>query len=89
MKYPVQSVKRLLVLGGLAVAAVPVGGFGHAWAGKADDTLKLAFTKELQSIDAYYNSAREGTIMDQQIWDGLVYLNPLKGEFEGNSYNFV
>lgn len=80
MKNPVQSVKCLLVVGGLA-AAIPTA---QAWAGKADDTLKLAFTKELQSIDAYYNSAREGTIMDQQIWDGLVYLNPDKGEFEGN-----
>jgi len=29
-----------------------------AWAGKKDDTLNIATTKELESVDRYFNTAR-------------------------------
>jgi peptide/nickel transport system substrate-binding protein len=57
---------------------------GEAMADKASDTLKTAFTKELESVDSYFNSAREGVILQRTIWDGLIYLNQATGEYEGN-----
>jgi peptide/nickel transport system substrate-binding protein len=57
---------------------------GEAMADKASDTLKAAFTKELESVDSYFNSAREGVILQRTIWDGLIYLNQTTGKYEGN-----
>lgn len=57
---------------------------GEAMAEKASDTLKTAFTKELESVDSYFNSAREGVVLQRTIWDGLIYLNQATGEYEGN-----
>lgn len=57
---------------------------GEAMADKASDTLKAAFTKELESVDSYFNSAREGVILQRSVWDGLIYLNQATGEYEGN-----
>jgi hypothetical protein len=33
---------------------------GAALADQADDTLRVAFTKELENVDSYFNSSREG-----------------------------
>ncbi len=57
---------------------------GEAMADKASDTLKAAFTKELESVDSYFNSAREGVILQRSIWDGLIYSDPQSGEYKGN-----
>jgi peptide/nickel transport system substrate-binding protein len=56
----------------------------QAHANKADDTLHVAFTKELESLDFYYQSAREGTILNRQIWDGLVFRDPATGKYVGD-----
>ncbi len=53
-------------------------------ANKADDTLHTAFTKELESVDFYFQSAREGTILARQVWDGLVFRDQKTGEYVGN-----
>lgn len=53
-------------------------------ADKADDTLRLAFQKELESVDVYFNSAREGILLARSIWDGLLYRDPVSGEYQGN-----
>ncbi|WP_277620958.1 ABC transporter substrate-binding protein [Pseudophaeobacter leonis] len=55
-----------------------------AFADKASDTLHLAFTKELESVDSYMNSAREGIVMQRAIWDGLLYRDPITSEYKGN-----
>ncbi|RCK50742.1 ABC transporter substrate-binding protein [Thalassospira profundimaris] len=55
-----------------------------ALAGKSDDTLNIAFTKELENIDGYFNSAREGVIMQRTVWDSLLYRDPETGEYKGN-----
>ncbi|MCB1479532.1 MAG: ABC transporter substrate-binding protein [Rhodobiaceae bacterium] len=67
-----------------AFALVTALSCGQAFAGKADDTVHTAFTKELESVDFYYQSAREGTILSRHIWDGLVYRDPKTGEYSGN-----
>lgn len=67
-----------------AVLAATVFVSGPALAGKTDDTLKVAFTKELENVDAYFNSAREGVILQRSIWDGLLYRDQATGEYKGN-----
>ena len=57
---------------------------GPAFADKASDTLNVAFTKELESVDSYFNSAREGVVLQRAIWDGLVYRDPETNEYTGN-----
>ncbi|MBD8891726.1 ABC transporter substrate-binding protein [Roseibium litorale] len=57
---------------------------GSAWADKASGTLNVAFTKELESVDSYFNSAREGVVLMRAIWDGLIYLDPVTNEYKGN-----
>ncbi|MCX2724036.1 ABC transporter substrate-binding protein [Roseibium salinum] len=55
-----------------------------AFAGKADDTLHVAFTKELENVDSYFNSAREGVVLMRAVWDGLIYRDPVTNEYKGN-----
>jgi len=74
--------KTRLLMSSVALAVVMTA--GSALADKANDTLNAAFTKELESVDSYFNSAREGVILQRSIWDGLLYLNQETGEYEGN-----
>ena len=62
----------------LAVLAAP------AFADKANDTLRVAFTKELENVDSYFNSSREGVVMQRAVWDGLIYRDPETNEYVGN-----
>ncbi|HCQ57518.1 MAG TPA: ABC transporter substrate-binding protein, partial [Sulfitobacter sp.] len=65
---------------GLILAAAT----GAAWADKADDTLNVAFTKELENVDSYFNSSREGVVLQRAVWDGLIYRDPVTNEYMGN-----
>ena len=73
------TLKTLMIGTALSlVTAAPV------FADKADDTLHMAITKELESVDNYYNSAREGILFTRGVWDGLLYRDPETGEMKGN-----
>lgn len=65
-------------------AATLLTSVGAAWADKANDTLNVAFTKELENVDSYFNSSREGVVMQRAIWDGLIYRDPATNEYKGN-----
>ncbi len=39
--------------------ALSIAGAGAALADKANDTLRVAYTKELENVDSYFNSSRE------------------------------
>jgi peptide/nickel transport system substrate-binding protein len=73
----------------LAMSLIASGG---AFADKAADTLHVAFTKELENVDSYFNSSREGVVMQRAVWDGLIYLDPITNEYKGNlatSWNWI
>lgn len=55
-----------------------------AFADKASNTVNMAFSKELETADVYYNTAREGLLLNHAVWDGLLYRNPGTREYEGN-----
>lgn len=68
------------ILGGAAIAALlPFA----AMAGKADDTVRIAFAKDLDNADAYFSSARETTIFQFSIHDRLVERDETTGEWAG------
>jgi len=53
-----------------------------ARAGKADDTLNVAFQFPLQSLDPYYSPGREGLLLAFWSWDALLYRDPKTLEFK-------
>ena len=54
-----------------------------AIAGKADNTLNVAFALEPEPLDAYKIAGREGLILARHVYDGLVYKEIGTGEFKG------
>ena len=60
----------------VATAVLSLGLAGTAQAGKSDDTLNVAIDRELESIDNYYNTAREGIVISRMVWDSLLYRDP-------------
>lgn len=67
----------------LAAVAIAASA-GSAFADKASDTLNVAFTKELENVDSYFNSSREGVVLQRAVWDGLIYRDPVTNEYKGN-----
>jgi peptide/nickel transport system substrate-binding protein len=59
-----------------AAAAMP------AWAGKGDDTLNVAFSQEITSLDNYQEPSREGLILARLIYDSLLDKDMKTGEFK-------
>ncbi len=55
--------------------------FSPAVAGKKDNTLNFAWGKELETMDRYYNTAREGMIVSRLICDDLIYRDPITYEY--------
>ena len=65
---------------------------GVASAGKSNDTLYVAIDRELESMDNFFNTAREGIVFSRMIWDGLLYRDPKTNEYLPNlatSWNWV
>jgi peptide/nickel transport system substrate-binding protein len=72
---------RILVVAWITVAMMGLLA-SPATAGKKDDTLNVAWEKELESLDAYYNTAREGVILGRHIFDNLLYRHPDTWEYK-------
>jgi peptide/nickel transport system substrate-binding protein len=63
-----------------------------ALAGKADDTLNIAFSEEITTLDQYKELAREGLILGRLVYDGLVNKDLKTGEFRpelAESYKYI
>lgn len=54
---------------------------GPAMAGKADNTLNVAFGAEPEPLDTYRIAGREGLILARHVYDGLIYKDLNSGEF--------
>lgn len=68
----------------LASMALFLANTSTVLADKSNDTLRIAFYRELPSVDGYFNSTREGTFIARAIWDSLLYRDPETGEYQGN-----
>jgi len=54
-----------------------------AFAGKKNNTLNVAFSKELETLDRYFNTAREGIVVARHAYDNLLYRDPVTYEYKG------
>ncbi len=68
----------LLLAFGLAIL---LGWPAWSQAGKKDNSLNIAWEKELETLDLYYNTAREGIIVSYLIYDTLFYRDPKTSEY--------
>lgn len=76
-------IKRIMKLSATA-CLIGVAISGPVLADKASNSLDVGFTKELENIDSYFNSSREGVVMQRAVWDGLIYRDPITNEYKGN-----
>jgi peptide/nickel transport system substrate-binding protein len=65
----------LLALGLLAAAP--------ASANKKADTLGMAYDQAPESVDPYFNNVRIGVIIAANVWDTLLYRDPVTNEYKG------
>ena len=72
---------RILILTLVALAFV-LATQAPVMAGKKDDTLYFSWKKELETLDRYYNTAREGMVVSRQICDDLLYRDPDTNEYK-------
>ena len=54
-----------------------------AFADKKNDTLNIAFTRELETLDRYFNTSRDGIIVARHVFDNLLYRDPVTYEYKG------
>ena len=64
-------INRLIVFSLIALTAIAVLSL-PAWGGKKDDTLYVALEKELENVDRYFNTAREGIVFARHVYDNLL-----------------
>jgi peptide/nickel transport system substrate-binding protein len=65
---------------------------GPVRAGKQDDTLNVAFEEELQTLDRYFNTAREGIVAARMVYDNLFYRDPVTYNYKpllAKSYQWI
>ncbi|OZI23683.1 ABC transporter substrate-binding protein [Bordetella genomosp. 9] len=64
-------------------AAIALCAAAPAWADKKDDTLRMAYDQAPESVDPYFNNVRIGVIIAANVWDTLLYRDPLTNEYKG------
>jgi len=52
-----------------------------ALANKANNTLGMAYDQAPENIDPYYNNVRIGVIIANNVWDTLVYRDPITNAY--------
>jgi peptide/nickel transport system substrate-binding protein len=73
---PIQKLAAGALAATLVVAA-------PAWAGKKNDTLNMAYDQAPESVDPYFNNVRIGVILTANVWDTLLYRDPVTHEYKG------
>jgi peptide/nickel transport system substrate-binding protein len=76
------KINRLIVCGLVALMALAIL-CTPASAGKKDDTLYIALEKELENVDRYFNTAREGIVFARHVYDNLLWRDPETYEYKG------
>lgn len=71
------------VLTAIALAASVLVFGSSADAGKRDNSVRFADEQVLDNADPYYNNVRIGVILSQQVWDTLIYRDPVTGTYSG------
>ena len=77
------SHRRLLRMCAAGVIAAGMAVSAPAFANKANDTLRMAYDQAPESVDPYFNNVRIGVIIAANVWDTLLYRDPLTNEYKG------
>ena len=78
---PARLRHALVALGIAAIAfAAPLP---QAQATKKDDTIRFAYDQAPESIDPFFNNVRIGVIIGANVWDTLIYRDPVTNEYKG------
>jgi len=78
------SIGRKLALGtGAAALAALMAVSTPALANKKTDTLRMAYDQAPENIDPYFNNVRIGVILGANVWDTLLFRDPVTGEYKG------
>jgi len=82
---PAQSSRRSTPLKALAATLLACAALATqpALAGKKDDTLRMAYDQAPESVDPYFNNVRIGVIIAANVWDTLLYRDPVTNEYKG------
>ncbi|HTK00587.1 MAG TPA: ABC transporter substrate-binding protein, partial [Bordetella sp.] len=80
---PATSVASLVRPVAAIAAAIALCTASPAWASKEDDTLRMAYDQAPESVDPYFNNVRIGVIIAANVWDTLLYRDPLTNEYKG------
>ncbi|SMF64230.1 peptide/nickel transport system substrate-binding protein [Tistlia consotensis] len=75
-RLPLLALSGVMLLGATALSPAP------AHAGKADDTLTFALEQEVEAVNFYQSTSRDGVILSRLIWDTLIYRDPESGAYE-------
>lgn len=82
------ALKRLMIYAACVAASCGTAAF----AGKADDTLNVAFPQEIEPLEYYKIAGREGMILAQHVYDGLLFKDITTGSIKpalAESYDYV
>ena len=74
--------KRFMILLAVLIMAVVIE-IPASYADKKSDTLNIAFVRELETLDRYFNTAREGIVVARHVFDNLLYRDPVTYEYKG------
>jgi peptide/nickel transport system substrate-binding protein len=67
----------------VALATSLLGLSAPAFADKKSDTLRMAYDQAPESVDPYFNNVRIGVIIAANVWDTLLYRDPLTNQYKG------
>ncbi len=82
-KRPGQAIR---IAAALTTATLMAGGLmapETAYADKKSNSIRFAADQSPESIDPYFNNVRIGVIIGQQVWDTLIYRDPVTNEYKG------
>lgn len=74
-----QLVSGLALAAALGAAALAPA---TALAGKANNTLTFALEQEVEAVNFYQSTSRDGVILSRLIWDTLIYRDPVTGDYK-------
>lgn len=76
-------VTKAIALALASTALAAAGSATPAFAQKAANTVRFAYDQAPENVDPFFNNVRIGVIIGANVWDTLVYRDPITNEYKG------